>query len=76
MNRITLVLLLLISSLSYSVIENTIGKKEKDATDDLKVLTLLRLALTSTCKSGLVTDSFVWLNSSHVNYYQARISVN
>ncbi|EMO63755.1 putative lipoprotein [Leptospira borgpetersenii serovar Pomona str. 200901868] len=29
MNRITLVLLLLISSLSCSVIENTIGKKEK-----------------------------------------------
>ncbi|UVD75648.1 hypothetical protein LIX27_11635 [Leptospira borgpetersenii] len=59
MNRITLVLLLLISSLSCSVIENTIEKKEKDTADDLKVLTLLQLALTSTCKSGLVTDSFV-----------------
>lgn len=69
MNRITLVLLLLISSLSCFVIENTIEKKEKDTADDLKVLTLLQLALTSTCKSGLVTDSFVWLNSSHVNYY-------
>ncbi|EKP14337.1 putative lipoprotein [Leptospira borgpetersenii serovar Mini str. 201000851] len=41
MNRITLVLLLLISSLSCSVIENTIEKKEKDTADDLKVLTLL-----------------------------------
>ncbi|AXR60737.1 hypothetical protein [Leptospira mayottensis] len=69
MNRITLATLLLISSLSCSVIENTIGEKKKDATDDLKVLALVQLALTSTCKSGVVTDSSVWLNSDHVNYY-------
>ncbi|EQA61904.1 hypothetical protein [Leptospira alexanderi] len=69
MNQITLVAFLFISSLSCSVIENLIGKKEKNPTDDLKVMTLVQLALTPPCKSGLVTESSVWLDSGHVNFY-------
>ncbi|RHX86802.1 hypothetical protein [Leptospira stimsonii] len=69
MNQIFIIVSLLISFFSCSIIETAMGKREKDPTDDLKILGLAQIALVPPCKIGVVTESAVWLNPGHAHYY-------
>ncbi|TQE82932.1 hypothetical protein FF021_03100 [Leptospira noguchii] len=62
MNQLTLTVFAFILSLSCSVLDNVLGKEEKDPMEDLKTLAIIQLATTPPCKKGLVTNYSSWSN--------------